>query len=172
MINLLPTQAKKAVRREYSLRLVVVFLLALSFALFILLAMSVPTWLMLNYQVVGEDKDQVLLNEIAEERARAEKELSETQRIIEHLSKAQSFRSHTSIIETLDQLGGDDISIDQFNFDSKGKLELTGVASTRAALSSFRDRVDESDDFKSVDLPLSSLVQEIEAAFTMKITLK
>ncbi len=172
MINLLPTQAKKVVRREHNMRLVAVFLLTLSFACLILLLMSVPTWLMLNYQTIGEEKDQTLLNEIAEERARAEKELSETQRIIEHLSRKPSSRSHTAIIESLDELGGDEVSIDQFNFDAKGKLLLTGIASTRVSLSSFRDRVEESDDFKSVELPLASLVQDSEAAFTMTINLK
>lgn len=172
MINLLPTQAKKIVRREHNMRLVAVFLLTLSFACLILLLMSVPTWLMLNYQTVGEEKDQTLLIEIAEERARAEKELSETQRIIEHLSRKPSSRSHTAVIESLDELGGDEVSIDQFNFDAKGKLLLTGIASTRVSLSSFRDRVEESDDFKSVELPLASLVQDSEAAFTMTINLK
>ncbi len=172
MINLLPTQAKKIVRREHNMRLVAVLLLSLSFVALILLLMSVPTWLMLNYQTIGEEKDQVLLDEIAAERSGAEKELTETQRIIEHLSHKTSVRKHTAIIETLDQLGGTDILIDQFNFDAKGKLILTGIASTRAALSSFRDQVEGSDDFKSVDLPLSSLVQESEAAFTMTITLK
>lgn len=172
MTNLLPTHAKKIVKREHTLRLVAVLFFTLSFACLILLAMSIPTWLMLNYQTVGEKKDQTLINEIAKERTRAEQELSETQRIIEHLSKKPSSRSHTAIIKTLDELGGPQISIDQFDFDAKGKLLLTGVSATRTALSSFRDRIEESDDFKSVDLPLSSLVQESEAAFTMTITLK
>lgn len=172
MINLLPTQAKKVVKREYTLRVMAVFFLTLSFSCLILFLMSVPTGLMLNYQTVGGEKDQTLLSEIAKERARAEQELSETQLIIEHLSKKPNSRSHTTIIEVLDQFGGEEISIDQFNFDAKGKLILTGIASTRASLSSFRDRVEESNDFKSVDLPLASLVQESEAAFTMTINLK
>ncbi|MCB9819533.1 PilN domain-containing protein [Candidatus Nomurabacteria bacterium] len=172
MINLLPTQAKKVVKREYSLRLLAVFSLSLSFACLVLLMMSIPTWLMLSYQTIGEDKDQTLLNEIAKDRAHAEQELSETQRIIEHLSQRPSSLSHTAIIESLDQLGGKGVTINQFIFDTKGKLTLTGIASTRATLSSFRDRIEESKDFKSVDLPLSSLVQESEAAFTMTVTLK
>jgi len=172
MINLLPTQAKKVVKREHLLRLLAVFFLTLSFASLVLLTMSVPTWLMLNYQTIGEEEDQTLLKEIAEERARAEKELSETQRIIEHLSQVPNTRSHTAIIESLDQLGGENLTINQFIFDAKGKLTLTGIASTRGALSSFRDRVEESEVFRSVDLPLASLVQESEAAFTMTITLK
>lgn len=172
MINLLPAHAKRVVKREHWLRLFAVLCLASSFASLVLLLMSIPTWMMLNYQTVGEDNDQNSINEIAAERARAEKELAETQRIIEHLKSKSNTKSHTAIIESLDDIGGAEIAISQFNFDAKNKLVLIGVAATRADLSSFRYRVEKSSYFTAVDLPLASLVQETEAAFTMTLTLK
>lgn len=172
MINLLPLPAKKMVRREQRLRFFSVLFLVLGIAAVVFGLVSLPTSILLEQRQSGEVIGQSSLQEIARDRAETEKELTTTNSIVEHLAKTQKVRLYSVVMKDIDQLGGEAVTVRQFVFDEKNRLIISGSATTRAALSEFRNQLEGTKWFKGVDLPLSNLTQESEADFTMTLTFK
>ena len=172
MINLLPDKAKRAIARERRLRLASVFLLALALATGALCLFLLPTSILLDTYQAGDGIGQSAQTLVNERLAKTEKELATTKTVIDHLSKDSDARDYSSLIADLDELGGDSIRLQQFVFDEKNRLVLSGQATTRFELSAFRDRLEESDRFKKVELPLSDLALDEDPPFTFTLTLK
>lgn len=172
MTNLLPQPAIKRIRKERTMRFFIVLFFILAFVGLVTFLMSLPTFLLLNYQKVENSSDSSLFTAIRSQRAAAERELTTTRKVIAHLSEENKTKNHSSLIDNLDEISGTEVFIEQFIFDDKGKLTLNGGATTRASLSGFRDRVEASKLFKKVDLPLSNLADEVEPEFSMVLTLK
>lgn len=172
MINLLPDHAKRTITLERRLRLAAVSLIILSLVIAALCVFLLPTSIMLDAYMGGEDTAGSSLSLVNERLAETEKELATTKTVIDHLSKPNESRNHSALIAELDQLGGENISLRQFVFDDKSRLLLSGEATTRFELSSFRDRLEESEKFKKVELPLSDLALDENPPFTFTLTLK
>ncbi len=172
MINLLPDRAKRIMSLDRRLRLLSVVLLMLSVVAAALCLFLLPTTILLDAYRSGDGLGGPAQTLVNEKLAETEKELANTKIIIDHLSKPVDAREHSSIVEELDQLAGETVRLDQFVFDDKSKLLLSGVAATRSDLSSFRDRLEGSERFKKVELPLSDLAQDEEPPFTFTLTLK
>ncbi len=172
MINLLPPKALSRLRREQRLRFASVFMLMLAAAFLVFFALSLPTWLMQRHQVGSAAADPDLMARIEEGRQEREREARAVSTLVEHFSQKHSERGHFEIIRKLDELAGPDIQLRQFSFDAKNKMSLSGIAKTRAALSEFREIVTADKQFSAVELPLASLVNERDAAFTITATIK
>jgi len=170
MINLLPPKAKKYLIIEYRLRLVSVFMLVVAIACFVALVLSLPTSMLLSRQTETLSANSNLTKEIGEETVRIAKELADTYVLIEHLARDAKVKPYSEIISTLDSTADEGITLHQFFFDDRNKLTISGVARSRAELSSFKNRLDGISDFKSVDLPLSSLVRDVDLPFSIIIT--
>lgn len=172
MINLLPDSAKRSNAWERRFRLASVILLALTLAVAAFCLFLLPTSILLDTYHSGDGVGPSAQSLVNERLAETEKELATTKTVIDHLSKDNDARDHSSIISDLDQLGGENIRLDQFVFDDKSKLLLSGEAATRFELSAFRDRLEESGSFKKVELPLSDLALDEKPPFTFTLTLK
>ncbi len=147
-------------------------MLVLSGALLVMFLLSLPTWLMQRHQVGSASADDNLMARIEAGRKEREKETRAIGALVAHLSEKSLERDHSAIIRKLDELAGSEITLRQFNFDAKNKLSLGGVAKTRAALSDFRDLLAADRQFSAVELPLTSLVNERDAVFTITLTIK
>lgn len=172
MTNLLPQPALKRVRRERTVRFFIVLFFVLAFVGFATLLMMLPTFLLLNYQKVEAGSDSSLFRAIKSQRAAAERELTTTRKVVEHLRQENKTKNHSSLIDNLDEIAGNEVTIEQLVFDDKGKLTLNGKATTRASLSSFRNKIEASKLFKKVELPLANLADEVNPEFSMTLTLK
>ena len=172
MINLLPPKAKKYLIVEYRLRLLSILMLIVAFACLMALALSFPTSILLSRQTETLLANSDLNRELGEERVRIARELSDTRTLINHLSKEIKTKPYSEIISSLDGMAGVGVSLDQFSFDNRNKLIISGIATSRAELSSFKGRLEERSDFKSVELPLSSLVKDVDLPFSITITFK
>lgn len=171
MIDLLPTHGKKMAVREVRERFLAVFLLVMAGICLAAALLSLPTGVLLaRYEATLEDSAG-LADEVHKRKVDVERDLSDIKNLIEFLDKKTGSIGHASLISSLDQMAGEEVILTHFNFDGKKKLILSGVASTRSSLSAFRDRVSGQKDFKSVELPLSSLVKDTEVPFTMTLTL-
>lgn len=171
MIDLLPTHAKKIVAREMRARLLAVFLFAMTGIGILAALLSLPTGVLLARYEATLEGSEGLADEVHKRKADVGRDLSDIKNLIEFLDKKTVSADHSSLISLLDRTAGEEVALTHFNFGGKKELILSGVASTRASLSAFRDRVSEQKDFKSVELPLSSLVKDTEVPFTMTLTL-
>lgn len=172
MIDLLPTEGKKIVAREKVWSFLIVFLLVATGVCLLATMLALPTRLLLSRYEASLSDLGGLADEVQQRKADVEKNLKMTRDIIEHISKATTTLGHSTLIADLDRLAGEEVRLTNFNFDSKKKLVLSGVAVDRLSLSTFRDQLSGYDAFKSVELPLSNLVKDTEVPFSMTITLR
>lgn len=171
MINLLPSEGKKILTREYVMRVLSVSMLATAFVFVSLAVLSVPTWYLLEMSESVIDSHLPAAEAARNSYDELVGEISMVNRLTEHLSQSEGRLEPSLLIEDLDRLGGSAIDITEFVFGGEGQVTLSGVADTRSALSTFRDYLEEDERFGSVELPLSSLVNDQDAAFTITLTL-
>lgn len=78
-------------------------------------------------------------------------------------------------IELFESLQTVDISISQIKLGRNGvdisPVTITGVASDRQALASFRDRLLQQEMVESVDLPISSLLSDKDSNFSITVVI-
>lgn len=172
MINLLPPIAKKRLRQEGFLRFISLFIIILSVAVLLLFLFSIPTWVVQKYQLSSAKSAGTFTADVESEQKRIKQEGVITQQFITHISGQKIPPSRTVLIARLDELSGEEVELNRFSFDSKNKITISGVATTRPALSSFRDRLAAEKGFSSVELPLSSLVNENNPDFTITLVVK
>lgn len=172
MINLLPPAAKKKLTRDYFLRFVSMIFIVTGIATLVLLSLSLPTLVMLKHQLGSILDNKDFVSNIEKEQRLLEREAKEMEIIVAHIKGQKKPVSHTEIIGLIDSLAGEGVSVDRFAFGEKDKLIISGSASTRPELSAFRDRLAEEDIFSSVELPLSSLVNEKDALFNITMEIK
>lgn len=172
MINLLPPTAKRKLTRNYLLRFVSMILIGAGTAGIVLFSLSLPTFVMLKHQLGSILDNKDFVSKIESEQKKLEDEAKEIEEIITHINNQKTPISHAEVIDLLDQLAGEGVSVDRFVFGEKNKLTISGWASTRPELSDFRDRLSKEDIFSSVELPLESLVNETDALFTITMVVK
>src|SRR5690606_12168529 len=153
MINLLPDHAKRTITLERRLRLAAVSLIILSLVIAALCVFLLPTSIMPDAYMGGEDTAASSLSLVNERLAETEKELATTKTVIDHRSKADESRNQSALIAEFDQLGGENIRLRQFVFDDNSRLLLSGGAAARFDLSSFRDRLQKTEKFTKVEQP-------------------
>lgn len=172
MINLLSPIAKKKLTRDYFLRFISLTFIATSAAGLVLFSLSLPTLVMLKYQLSSILDDKDFVSKIENEQKLLNEEAREINLIINHINSKTLPRSHTEVINLIDHLAGEGVTVNRFAFGEKEKLTINGVASTRPELSDFRDRLAAEDIFSSVELPLASLVNEKDAIFSITMVVK
>ncbi len=171
MTNLLPPQAKKAVKRERAMRLLSTLLLAGAALSIALMVLSIPTWYLLR---VTESAINAHLPEAEAAKSTYTdlvREVGETNALVAHLNHRRQKLEPSSYVEELDRLANGPVHLSGFTFEGK-TISVTGLADTRAALSAFRDRLEADTRFSAIELPLSSLVKDQDTAFTITLTLK
>lgn len=172
MINLLPPIAKKRLKQERVLRFISLFIVVLSLAVLVLFIFSIPTWVVQKYQLSSAKSTGTFTADVEAEQNRIKEEGVITEQFITHIAGQKIPPSRTVLMSRLDELSGEDVELKRFSFDSKNKVTISGVATTRPALSSFRDRLAAEKGFSSVELPLSSLVNENNPDFTITLVVK
>ncbi|MEX2340827.1 MAG: PilN domain-containing protein [Candidatus Paceibacterota bacterium] len=172
MINLIPPTAKNKLIHDYFLRFTSLIFIVAAVACLVLFFLSIPTWVMLKHQLGSISDNKEFISGVESEHKILDEEGREIEEIIQHVDRQKPPRSRAEVIVLIDELSGDGVVVDRFVFGDKNKLTISGVASTRPELSDFRDRLTEQKIFSSVELPLSSLVNERDANFNITMVVK
>jgi hypothetical protein len=173
MINLIPPKAKKAIVREYWVRVISIWLVLLGVVFFALTLLSLPSWVLVNAlsttintrmnQIEG---DQQTYSELA-------KEVKDFNEIIKQVDGTKARVNFSELIYTLDDIAGDNILLTQFSLkETEGKIDkinLIGYAATRVDLSNFREVLENHDLFSDVDLPISNLAKDKDITFSLSV---
>lgn len=175
MINLIPQKAKKDIIVEYWVRVVTAWFILWAIALFVSAGILFPAYYLIGSQVsvyetsaVQASKKLASYDNVSESLVQASKEA----KVIIDESNLPIFSDYISLIEGL-QGDGIQVSKIQLNRDqnSIGPILLSGIASDRQTLASFRDRLLESEQIVSVDLPISNLANDSDIQFNITVTL-
>ncbi len=184
MINLLPTAEKYVIRKEYHLRVVTVCFAMFSFVLVVMVLSYLPTYLAVVSRhetflaEMQNDKTQGRMSQMKE----MEAVIQETNKKIDLLKIGASNPDVPGIFLKILESKTAGLTLTGFSYDfggyvaQKGKEEavpisisVQGRSSDRAALIAFKDALVQQKEFKTVDLPISSLVKETDLSFSIRI---
>lgn len=176
MINLIPPVVKTAIIKEYWVRVISVFLFICGFVSVAALLTILPTYVFVSGQV------DVYANSASEAAQRvSEYDLSagaliKANTMAQKIFELRATQNFSKVIEQLSGLEGGGVQIESYNFSRNEKnlnpVMVTGVATTRLALSDFRDRLLKEDNITDVVLPISNLTKDKDIEFSISVILK
>ena len=177
MINLIPIEEKKEIKTDFMFRFLTVFFSVLCCAIFILLIMMSPSYIVSlekkNFinQKLNTQKNEVM-PEIDQKALISIKDLNNRLKLLENARENDFIFSERVINEIMyKKLPG--IKINRFfyqtDFLEGKKVSITGIAKNREQLLLFRQALEEDVLFKNVDLPISNFVKGSDIPFNLNL---
>lgn len=171
MINLLPKEYDKIVRREYAARrLVIIFLFIIILSL-ISAALLFPSYIMSKIYEGEATRTYETLVKAAGDPQNIEKLLRDLGAAAKTAGELSSDSFSVSAYELIRSLEAksDSIKLIEISFINRSKdeahLTLKGVAKTRESLTSFGKFLTSHPNLKDVDLPISNFAKESDISF-------
>ncbi len=178
MINVLPHNEKELIRREYWMRFFSVVFVLLSLASLCLCVLLLPSYFLSTTKESLAQESLLRWNREHGEQALFETStiISETNQKLVALKDVTSSIVSESAIAPLLALRTSGITFSHLiyntQFDGVETLEVRGTAETREALRAFKQTLDESGRFASVEIPLSSFIERSNIPMNISIVLK
>lgn len=173
MLNLIPTEHKEKICRDYIGRLVALSFLFIGFLAFIATVAKLPSYFLLSAKAnTAKDGLNDLKNKeqftLGEEMQVSIKDINTK---LKRLSGFDSVRPVSEyVIEALLKAKTSGIKISSILYGREGvtsKVEVRGVSTNRDALQVFVKNLEANPDFSNVVLPISSLVKDRNIEFTI-----
>jgi hypothetical protein len=176
MINLIPPQAKKSLMIEYWVRVASTWLILWSITLIVSTIILLPTYVLIGTQVsVYKTSAEEASLKVASYKdvSRSLVNASQRARILVDESGLADISEFITLIEGLQ---GSEVELSQINLNrienGFDPMIVSGTATDRQALASFRDRLLAEEKISSVDLPISNLARDKDIQFTITVNLK
>lgn len=174
MFNLLPKAEKDSIRREYRMRLMIVWLWFLLLTLLIASALLIPSYLLLvqKEREAGSRAELLRQNGFRDEAASSTALLQATQEKLALAASSPPPRYFFERIAAAAQKKPSRISLHGFSAvptaGEKHSFFLSGVAAERAVLVSFAQLLEDAGVFTEVEVPLPLLAKENGIEFTLR----
>ena len=175
MINLIPAKAKKALALEYWIRVLSVWLMVWSIALFIGTCVLLPSYVLIQSQVQVYEESFAAVQEKVADYESVSVELVRSSQQAKYIIDEDDLLPFSEYITLFESLQGVGVSLTNININRIGKetqvIALKGVAEDRYVLAEFRDRLLAESVVASVDLPISNLAADRDILFDISVTL-
>ncbi len=179
MINVLPQTEKKALKKEYRLRLVTVCFIFITILGILSSVSLVPSY------VVSKNKEMILENKLTFlNKVNPDVSLTDLDLYISKINSTLLLLSNSNpkrivsedVILPLLAVKPSGIVITQILYgertDGSASLDVRGVAPDRVALQNFKSILESNKKFTTVDLPISNFVKRSNIDFNITITIK
>jgi hypothetical protein len=177
---LLPAEERHALRREYRLRIAIVMLFFVSFAILIGIVSLTPAYLNTYSQ-----ENAALLSQVNVQKSRAEsgadkieKDLVLSQAIAQKILNEKDPINYTGMFQQILSHRNKNVELTSFmvSRDSAtstfAKVALEGKALTREGLLQFKTDLEQDKSFSGITLPLEDLTKSKNAAFNLQLKYK
>ena len=173
MINLIPPNAQKQVKREYWVRVAGVWGILVATAFTIVALLYVPAYVLVKSKLSAYESIYQLANVRNESFVESEKEVTEAMTIARLLVGKNDSVSYTELIQIFNNLAGKNVSITNLHVAQTdgifSSISISGVAQSRTSLVAFRDALEAHKLFESAELPLSNLAKEYDIPFSINV---
>jgi hypothetical protein len=176
MINLIPPTAQKQVTREYWVRVVSVWLFLVGTAFLIVALLNAPVYVLVQSQLDTFLQEFNLASNQSETFKNSEASIGQVNTIAQLLTKKENVAPFSTIIAELENQakaeGGiliTNLSLSRKD-DTLAPVAISGVASSRLSLSTFREALEKNERFESATLPLSSFAKDKDIPFSITLT--
>lgn len=176
--NLLPRSKKRALRREYFVRLVTVALGLITLLVIIRGVMLLPAYLYVHGQAISE---QAELDRIASSASSAQEreindQINAVKSDITYLGRLSSLPAASDAIRAILAVPHTGVTLTGFTYTApnatskQAQLAITGTAQTRDALRAYVASLGQLDYVSSADLPISAYAKDSDIPFTVTLT--
>lgn len=175
MANLIPPSARSVVIREYWMRVAAVWLFLISAAGLVIIALMVPTYMLVASQqgAFANRADEARTEQEAYREARDT--IRDANALLVHLNRSNEEESFVALVSMIDTIAGSDVRVRSVSLTSAAEMgtsvTLDGTAADRTALAAFRDRLESDTRVAAVNLPIGSLAGDRDISFMMEVTL-
>jgi hypothetical protein len=179
MINLIPNEEKKKIRRDFHFRFITVSFIMISICILVAVISILPSYFISNLRKnLANSKLEAQKNEqIPPLDQKAMNEIDELRKkiiLIENSGKNQ-FSVTEEIFKRIISKKMSDININQIHYEvdpiSKNKkMSINGIAPSRERLLLFRQTLEEDPYFTQVDLPISNFIKGSNIRFYLSLT--
>ena len=180
MINLIPIEEKKQIRKDFYNRFLVVFFIMLSVLVVILLIIVLPYYFISLEKKISTNKEldaqkNEIMPEIDQKALVSIKDLDAKLSLLNEARKNDYTFSQKVINEIVSQkIYG--IKINKFFYENNSlegkKVNITGIAQSREQLLLFRQNLESDLMFKDVNLPISNFVKGRNIEFNLNLISK
>jgi predicted membrane protein len=178
MINLIPIEEKKNIKKDFYLRLLTIFFVLLSFSVLIILVTLFPSYF--NSYVKNNSATTKLEAQkhepmplLDQETSRVIKEVNNKLSLIENIEKNRFLVSQNVISEIMVKKMSD-IKITRISYETDiqktKKISIYGIAPSRERLLIFRETLEDDPVFSKVDLPISNFIKGSNIQFFLTLT--
>jgi hypothetical protein len=171
MINLIPPDGVRMVRREYAARVLSVWAFILALAVGASALMLLPTYVLLQEELRITDTETAIA---ADAHAIATKELEEAQTIADRLQTARDPVAASAIFTHIEDALAPEIEFRSLFVTPAGsasQIQVIGTAMNREALQRFIGRLKGDPFFKDASVPVSDLARDVDLTFTLSLVL-
>ena len=176
MINLVPPQAKKKITLEYWTRVISIWFLTWSSALVLGIFVLVPTYVLIDLQVSSFSNSAASASQKIASMKDVSKSLNTANEQAKVLIDGLQFGLLSDTAKQFSKLENSELTLSQIiigrNKDGIGPVTLSGQASNRQALATFRDQLLGLPQVENVDLPISNLAKDKDLQFNLTVTMK
>jgi hypothetical protein len=173
MINLIPPSAKRNLKVEYITRVISVWLIIAAIGLLIGASLLLPTYVLIGSQVDVFADSAAAASEKVNDFEQVSKTLIQSSRQAKMALDKAALPRISDYVSLFKNLEGSEITINQISVrrgeEGIQPVQINGVAVSREALGSFRDRLEAEPIVKSVEFPLSNLAQDRDIGFNLTI---
>ncbi len=175
MINLIPPQGHKVVKREYTLRLGAALAFLFAGVLLLLSVALIPTYVLVGAQIEAFEFETAQEVGDAEALKNAEKEVRTMKNVLTQMKTTVTSTPMSKVIAEIQANAPKTIIFKNFSINTtKGvvtTVQVQGVSPTREALAQLKDALIASPIFEKAEVPISDLARETDLPFTLTVTL-
>jgi hypothetical protein len=183
MINLLSLEEKKEIRKDYHRRVHSVCLPLSAFVFFIAVLTLLPSYFMslrAYEKILKESKSEEVVNKQSQE-AEMRSLVTDANKKILLLKKVESKNGAWDIFNKILSMRPDGVTITGFSYEYRiptanakaqetvKAISIQGVSKSRETIQTFTNTVKKDRNFKSVDLPISSLISDSDFSYNINI---
>jgi hypothetical protein len=176
MINLIPPVVKKAVVKEYWIRVFSVGLFMLSVVSLIVMLFALPVYVLVSSQVEVYAESAARASEKIAEYDFSAGSLAKANQMAQKIFELRHYDSFADAVAQIEEVRGSNVVINGYEFSRKDQnltpVLVSGEASTRQALSDFREALLKQKNIEDVILPISNLAKDRDIQFSLSVVFK
>ena len=176
MINLIPPDGRRTLKREYILRVSATVAILLGCVLILLTVALVPTYVLVQAQINAYELEEGLESDEESAYKAMEQEIKQVQDVLARLKAPAPFVLPSMVIEEVTKQTPNGVTYKTFyTQENKGAvhtIQVQGNATTREVLAELKSTLEGSSMFGKVELPIADLARDADLPFAITLTLK
>jgi hypothetical protein len=173
MINLIPPEGYKMIKREYLLRVGAVYCFLFSVVCVLIGVALIPMYVLVHAEINEVSFEAVREQGTAEVLKNADTTIAITSNVLSQLSAKESTFLISTAIGEIQRLAPEGVTFETFYIDGAKdgveKIQVQGASPTREKLAQLKTALEASEMFQTVEVPISDLARDVNLSFTIAI---